>query len=104
MGRGSSSEVNSRSGQGSQGRVGEAGERRMLRAPVWGGGVGRRRKTQMRAGMMAAGLTYIPGVLVILFRVLGGLPEWEQESSDVSEPGQERATTCLGLLLSVGAL
>ena len=103
MGRGSSSEVISRSGPGSQGRVGEAGERRMLRAPVWGEGVGRR-KTQVRAGMMAAGLTYIPGVLVILFRVLGGLPECEQESSDVSEPGQERATTCLGPLLSVGAL
>ena len=55
----------------------------MLRAPVWGGGVGRRRKTQVRAGMMAAGLTFIPDVLVILFRVFEGLPEWEQEGSDV---------------------
>lgn len=76
----------------------------MLRAPVWGGVVGRRRKTQVRAGMMAAGLTFIPDVLVILFRVFEGLPEWEQEGSDVSESGQKRATTCLGLLLSLGAL
>ena len=76
----------------------------MLRAPVWGGGVGRRRKTQVRAGMMAAGLTFIPGVLIILFRVFEGLSEWEQEGSDVSESGQKRATTCLGLLLSLGAL
>ena len=76
----------------------------MLRAPVWGGGVGRRRKTQVRAGMMAAGLTFIPNVLVILFRVFEGLPEWDQEGSDVSESGQKRATTCLGLLLSLGAL
>lgn len=45
----------------------------MLRAPVWGGGVGRRRKTQVRVGMVAAGLTFIPGVLVILFRVFEGL-------------------------------
>ena len=75
----------------------------MLRTPVWGGGVGRRRKTQVRAGM-AAGLTFIPNVLVILFRVFEGLPEWEQEGSDVSESGQKRATTCLGLLLSLGAL
>ena len=76
----------------------------MLRAPVWGGGVGRRRKTQVRAGMMAAGLTFIPSVLIILFRVFEGLSEWEQEGSDVSESGQKRATTCLGLLLSLGAL
>lgn len=76
----------------------------MLRAPVWGGGVGRRRKTQVRVGMVAAGLTFIPGVLVILFRVFEGLPEWEQEGSDVSESGQKRATTCLGLLLSLEAL
>lgn len=70
----------------------------MLRAPVWGGGVGRRRKTQVRVGMLVAGLTFIPGVLVILFRVLGGLPEWEREGSAVSESGRERATTCLGPL------
>ena len=76
----------------------------MLRTPVWGGGVGRRRKTQVRAGMMAAGITFSPNVLVILFRVFEGLPEWEQEGSDVSESGQKRATTCLGLLLSLGAL
>ena len=65
--------------------MGEAGERRMLRAPVWGGGVGRR-KTQVRAGMMAAGLTYIPGVLVILFRV------WEDSLS-----GNRRAVICQNL-------
>ena len=76
----------------------------MLRAPVWGGVVGRRRKTQVRAGILAAGLTFIPDVLVILFRVFEGLPEWEQEGSDVSESGQKRATTCLGLPLSLGAL
>ena len=76
----------------------------MLRAPVWGGVVGRMRKTQVRAGILAAGLTFIPDVLVILFRVFEGLPEWEQEGSDVSESGQKRATTCLGLLLSLGAL
>ena len=76
----------------------------MLRTPVGGGGVGRRRKTQVRAGMMAAGLTFIPDVLIILFHVFEGLSEWEQEGSDVLESGQKRATTCLGLLLSLGAL
>ena len=76
----------------------------MLRAPVWGGGVGRRRKAQVRVGTVVAGLTFIPGVLVILFRVSEGLPEREQEGSDVSESRQKRATTCLGLLLSLEAL
>lgn len=76
----------------------------MLRAPVCGGGLGRKRKTQVTVGVMVAGLTFIPGVLVILFRVFEGLPEWEQEGSDVSESGQKRATTCLGLLLSLEAL
>ena len=54
--------------------------------------------------MMAAGPTFIPNVLVFLLRVLEGSPVWEQEGGDVSEAGQKRVTTCIGLVLLVGAL
>lgn len=68
------------------------------------GGVWAEGRPRWRVGMMAAGPTFIPNVLVFLLWVLEGSPVWEQEGGDVSEAGQKRVTTCIGLVLLVGAL